>query len=53
MVIKIKLIIQRDKSKVLILDLKCKYIKALQGLTSGEIALPPVAPEVIHIQSFL
>jgi len=30
-----------------------KYlIKALQGLTSGEMALPPVSPEVIHIQSF-
>jgi hypothetical protein len=35
------------------LHLKCKYIKALQGLTSREISLPPVAPEVIHIQSFL
>jgi len=30
----------------------CKYIKAFQGLTSREWALPPVAPEVIHIQSY-
>jgi hypothetical protein len=30
-----------------------KYIKTFQGLTSGERTLPPVAPEVIHIQSFL
>jgi hypothetical protein len=35
------------------LYLKCKYIKALQGLMLREMALPPVAPEVIHIQSFL
>ncbi len=39
---KIKLKIKRDKSNVQILNLKCNYIKALQGLTSGEAAFPPV-----------
>jgi len=34
------------------MQIHCNYIKALQGLMSREMALPPVAPEVIHIQSF-
>ena len=34
MIEEIKLIMQRDKSNVLNLNLKCNYIKALQGLTS-------------------
>jgi len=31
---------------------KGQYVKALQGLKPGEMTLPPVSPEVIHIQSF-